>query len=388
MMNSTEERIHRALRQLSFLSDLHVVGGAVRDAIIGRDSDDIDLATSDRPETVKQKAQKRNWNVVETGIGHGTVTLLKNDLEYEVTTFRRDVSTDGRNATVEFADTVEDDLSRRDFTINAMAARLSGEDLEVIDPYGGRSDIEDKRIRTVGSADRRFREDFLRIVRALRFAARYDFLIDYEEVDAMRRLSGRVSENVSVERVMMEIEKAMKDDQPAQFLTGITDLGILSDLIERKIWKLETRVHKVSDPKDRMILFIDELSGSVGMDIEEVQQKLKLSNDLVEKVKNVGTAIFLLRNPVRETIRRKILAAYREHLETAQRIGNQIGIPSSRFAKPEDVPLEPIVTGQDFLEEGFEEGPQIGDLVQKAHDIQLEEAITDRDTLIQRSQNR
>ena len=227
------DNIRSALEELYFLSDAYVVGGAVRDSLIGRESDDIDVATRDRPETVKAKAEFRGWNTVDTGIDHGTVTLLKGDSEYEVTTFRRDVSTDGRNATVEFATAVEEDLKRRDFTINAMAAGLDSSGNEFMkDPFGGIEDLINERIRAVGDPKTRFREDLLRIVRAFRFGARYGFEIGDPERSAIEELSGEVVDNVSPERITAEIKKAMKSPNPHSFTSKLVGSGILADYVK------------------------------------------------------------------------------------------------------------------------------------------------------------
>lgn len=387
-MNTTS-KIRRALRQLSFLSDACVVGGAVRDALIGRESDDIDLATSDRPQEVKRKAEERGWKTVDTGIEHGTVTLLARDVEYEVTTFRRDVSTDGRNATVEFADSVEEDLGRRDFTINAMAAALAGNHVRIIDPFGGQDDIEAEVVRTVGNPKTCFREDLLRIVRAIRFSCRYGFEIEAETLRAMEEVTrGQdITETLSAERIVMEIEKAFKDDRPGEFIRRMESFGILSDALNANIRRLESDFPKVARAEDRMLLFLYDLMHLpvANLDPEEVQSRLKLSNERIEKARDVGQALFLLSDPTPEQTRRKVLAAYRGELEAIRRIGPQVGIPAPRFREPEEVPLDPIVTGQDLIDRGFEQGPKIGDVIERAHKIQLEDSITDTEELIERA---
>lgn len=384
--------MRRALRQLSFLSDAYVVGGAVRDSLLGRDSDDIDIATSDRPETVKEKAKERGWKTVDTGIDHGTVTLLSDHLEYEVTTFRRDVSTDGRNATVEFADSVEEDLKRRDFTINAMAAGLDSDGEEFMkDPFGGIEDLINGRIRAVGDPETRFREDLLRIVRAFRFGARYDFEIGDPEREAIRKLSPIVDEHVSPERITAEIEKAMKSPNPDQFLRELRRSGILANYVKPLTGTFDrlgalSDVAKVNRPKDRMAMVLWRIKNAALVDWDDLQERLRLSSDRVERAKKLCGLLSHLSDPLAEENRRKVLAAYRGLISDAQRIASQTGyIPPSRLTKPTEVPLEPVVTGQDFLNSGFEEGPQIGDLVQKAHDIQLEEGITDPAVLVEKA---
>ena len=155
--------------------DTWAVGGAVRDMLLERPSDDWDLATSARPEQVRKVFRR----TVPLGVDYGTVGVLsRNGTLYEVTTFRRDVETDGRHAVVSFADTIEEDLARRDFTINAVAWHPLRWDL--VDPFGGVDDLQNCVLRTVGVPEERFREDYLRILRALRFAGLFNLEIERE----------------------------------------------------------------------------------------------------------------------------------------------------------------------------------------------------------------
>ena len=141
------------------------VGGAVRDALLGHPHLDWDLATAATPDQVRKLFRR----TVPVGLDFGTVGVLDDrGVMHEVTTFRRDVQTDGRHAVVEFGASLDDDLARRDFTINAIAASPSTG--EIRDPFGGRTDLEKKLVRAVGTADERMREDRLRALRAIRFA--------------------------------------------------------------------------------------------------------------------------------------------------------------------------------------------------------------------------
>src|SRR5436190_6067994 len=149
------------------------VGGAVRDALLGHPHLDWDLATAAKPPDVR-KLFKRT---VPVGVEFGTIGVLDhNNIMHEVTTFRRDVHTDGRHAVVEFGASLDEDLARRDYTINAIAYRPSTPELR--DPFGGQRDIERGVVRAVGDAEQRMREDRLRALRAIRFASRYGFAIE------------------------------------------------------------------------------------------------------------------------------------------------------------------------------------------------------------------
>ena len=181
----------------------YLVGGCVRDSIMKRDTHDIDIATSALPEDVIRIFGEKN--TVPTGIKHGTVTVMPDKIPYEVTTFRTDGEyTDGRHPeNVSFVTSIEEDLSRRDFTINAMAMNGSG---EIIDIFGGREDISLKLVRCVGNPEKRFTEDALRILRAVRFASQLGFEIEENTAAAMIKLKENLA-NVSAERIRVELNK-------------------------------------------------------------------------------------------------------------------------------------------------------------------------------------
>lgn len=205
------------------------VGGAIRDAYvrqIGRvpelpEPDDWeDLTTDARPEDVMRLFPR----TVPVGVSHGTVKVLDGDDGYEVTTFRRDVETDGRHARVAFADSIGEDLSRRDFTANAIAWRpASG---EVRDDWDGAEDIEDGILRAVGEPEARFREDYLRVLRGFRFAGRFEWAIEARTDEAMREAVDGLS-GLSAERVREELLKVMADPKPSAALELYANCGAL-----------------------------------------------------------------------------------------------------------------------------------------------------------------
>lgn len=180
------------------------VGGAIRDALLGHAHLDWDLATSARPEDVRRLFRR----TVPVGIAFGTVGVLDTGgVMHEVTTFRRDVKTDGRHAVVEFGASLEEDLARRDLTVNAIAYSPSSD--TVYDPFGGEDDVRRRLIRAVGSAADRMREDRLRALRAIRFAARFDFEIEPETWASIAESAPHMT-RLSAERVKQEIEKTME----------------------------------------------------------------------------------------------------------------------------------------------------------------------------------
>jgi len=181
------------------------VGGAIRDALLGHPHLDWDIATSARPEDVRDIFGHRR--TIPIGIEFGTVGVLDPDgVMHDVTTFRRDVRTDGRHAEVEFGVSLDDDLARRDFTINAIAYSPSRGELR--DPFGGQADLDRRLLRAVGDADARMREDRLRSLRGIRFAARFELAIDEPTLRAIRESAPHLG-RLSAERVKQEIEKTM-----------------------------------------------------------------------------------------------------------------------------------------------------------------------------------
>ena len=197
----------------------------MRDALLGRRSGDWDLTTKARPDQL----QKLFRRTVPIGIEHGTVGVLARDgTMFEVTTFRKDVETDGRHAVVAFADRVEDDLARRDFTINAIAWHPLRE--ELLDPFRGIEDLDARVLRTVGVAADRLAEDYLRVLRAFRFAGRFALKIEQETWSALRE-SVRHLTSLSAERVREELLKVLSEDpEPSGTLALYAESGALSVL--------------------------------------------------------------------------------------------------------------------------------------------------------------
>jgi tRNA nucleotidyltransferase/poly(A) polymerase len=202
------------------------VGGAVRDALLGIETLDWDIATSALPEQV----QKLFRRTIPVGVQFGTVGVLdKQGVLHEVTTFRHDVETDGRHAVVRFGASLTEDLARRDFTINAIA--VHPETLEVRDPFDGRADLAQRIVRCVGEPAERMREDRLRALRALRFAGRFDFALDAATWLAIVESAPHLS-RLSMERVKQELEKVMEQvARPSVTLQRYREAGIFAALI-------------------------------------------------------------------------------------------------------------------------------------------------------------
>lgn len=198
----------------------YVVGGACRDILMGKAVNDWDVATSALPE--ETSAAFSDYRVIETGIKHGTVTVIIDSLSVEITTYRIESGySDNRHPDrVDFTQKIENDLSRRDFTVNAIAySPLTG----IIDPYGGQNDIKAKVIRCVGKPDTRFSEDALRILRALRFSSVLGFEIDKETADSIHRNKNLLA-NISAERIFAETSKLLCGKDIKRILTDFSDV--------------------------------------------------------------------------------------------------------------------------------------------------------------------
>ncbi len=206
--------------------EAYVVGGAVRDLVRRVKPDDYDLATSATPEQVKRLFRR----VVPTGIEHGTVTVLTSDESLEVTTFRVESAyTDGRHPdSVQFVTTIEEDLARRDFTINGMA--LDPVQERFLDPFGGEADLQTGTIRAIGNPDERFAEDALRLLRAVRFATQLQFHIEPDTWEALTRASHTL-QRVSYERTRDELNKILASERPTVGFRLMSRGGLLQVIL-------------------------------------------------------------------------------------------------------------------------------------------------------------
>lgn len=234
-----------------------LVGGAVRDLLRGKPASDWDVATNATPEDVMRIFNR----VIPTGIAHGTVTVHFMKEEIEVTTYRLEKDyTDGRHPdSVTYAAAIEEDLSRRDFTMNAIAASLKDGTLR--DPFGGQDDIAAHIIRTVGDPDQRFGEDGLRPVRAIRFSAQTGFDITKETLEAIPRARS-VTAKISIERFRDEFVKLISSDAPSKGLRLMEETGILQQFLSeiaacRRVIQADERGHHQFDVLDHMLYSLD-----------------------------------------------------------------------------------------------------------------------------------
>lgn len=203
-----------------------LVGGCVRNALLGVPVSDIDISSDARPGRVMALAKDAGLKAIPTGIDHGTITVVADGIPHEITTFRKDVETDGRRAVVAFSDTVEDDAHRRDFTMNALYVRSDG---TLVDPLGGLVDLKARRFRFIDDACERIREDYLRILRFFRFHAWYGDPDAGLDADALSAIAENVDglTRLSKERVGNEMLKLLAAPNPSPSIAAMRQCGAL-----------------------------------------------------------------------------------------------------------------------------------------------------------------
>lgn len=266
------------------------VGGAVRDALLGEYRSDWDLATAARPDAVR-KLFRPSYPI---GLQFGTVGVRgSDDYVYEVTTFRRDIETDGRHAVVEYADDLDDDLARRDFTINAIAYHATQHEFR--DPFSGRDDLNARLLRCVGDPVTRFAEDYLRVLRGLRFAGRFQLEIDERTWKALIAAVPRLPK-LSGERVREELLKVLASPVPSASLALYRKSGALGvafpglETVEDAAWR---RLLRAVDalPSRRVRLRLTMLFAPIGDGIESMMTRLRFSNAEIRDVVALRAAI-------------------------------------------------------------------------------------------------
>lgn len=396
------------------------VGGAIRDAILGRDRADWDLATSATPDRVRSLFRR----TVPLGVEHGTVGVIAPDGEmYEVTTFRRDVETDGRHAVVAFADSVDEDLARRDFTINALAWRPASGELR--DPFGGRTDLETRVLRAVGDPAARFSEDYLRVLRGLRFAGRLALAVEPETRAALERAVPGLP-RLSAERVREELWKTLSGPGAGETLQLYVQTGALAPWIPELAeaagrdprWQETVAAvdaigaHRPLLRLVRLLLALprDEGDGTGGeagaaaaATVERILRRLKFSNAETRRAVSLWERYLPLVHPADSSARiREWLSEvgpesardlFRLHFAAARARGAEESkrLLASAWRRVHDELLAgaPIalsdlaVDGDDLLALGLPRGPLIGLMLEELHAQVLEDpARNERETLL------
>ena len=355
-----------------------IVGGCVRDAVLGRIPGDWDITTSAKPEQVKEIFGK----TVDTGLKHGTVTIIKHGSGYEVTTYRIDGEyLDGRHPeTVEFTPDLREDLKRRDFTINAMAY---SHETGIVDEFEGMEDLKRRVIRCVGCAKDRFTEDALRILRAVRFAAQLDFVIEDETYKAIAEIAPNLV-HVSKERIQVELTKLLLSDHPEKIwmvdATGIAEYVTpgFTEVFERELESRSSRdplkeccAGIAALPADKSHRWAGFLRHMTAEQAVKILRGLKLDNDTIGNVKNMITA-FQAPLAVDKVEIRRLLSRVTEYqflgamqlkkLDGDETVPGILRLFEETKEAGDCVSLKQLaVNGGDLLAKGLEKGKQIGD---------------------------
>jgi poly(A) polymerase len=373
--------------------EARVVGGAVRDSLLGHEPHEIDLAVNLPPEKVIELLAKAGIKTVPTGIDHGTVTAVVDHKGYEITTLRHDIETDGRRAKVAFTDDWQADAGRRDFTMNALYTDASG---KIYDYFDGRADLAAGHVRFIGDASARIKEDILRILRFFRFYAWFGKgAADKDGLAACKELKGLISGRdcsapgasarvvtataapLSAERVWREIVKLLAAENSAPAWTLMKETGVLDEVLPEAgnikrlemLLKAETKYEMPPAPLVRLAALLPEGKASA----EIIAAKLKLSNREAEKITALATLPALLRGKLDPVPFRRAL--YEHGADACRDAALLIG------AENPTLDLEPVlaealgwerpvfpVMGVDLLKLGAKPGPKMGEILRSVEE--------------------
>lgn len=330
-----------------------LVGGAVRDLVLGKKPKDMDFATDATPNEMKAIFDAEGIKWIATGEQHGTLTALGPESRepFEITTLRVDAETDGRHAEVEFTRSWEEDAKRRDLTYNAMSIDLKNGNLH--DYHGGLEDLEAQVTRFVGNADERMQEDFLRILRLFRFASRYGHPIDTDTKDAIKRNAASL-DKISGERIWMEMSKILAGDNTVSALKTMKETGV-ADVIGMPVRDLRTLEDVKSRTSNPITVLVTQLHD--GSEVEALRNRWKFSNPEKE------LALFLVdhkhENFNKERLQDLIVhGAKKDFVTELAKLKNLSDVSSWQ---------EPVfpVSGKDLIALGLKPGPEMGQTLAK-----------------------
>lgn len=350
--------------------DVRLVGGVVRDTLAGQVTKDIDLATPLLPERVIEKLSAARIKCVPTGLAHGTVTAVVEGRPFEITTLRRDVSTDGRRATVTFTDDWQEDAARRDFTINALYA--DPDTGEIQDYFGGVADLEAGVVRFIGEPLTRIAEDHLRILRFFRFNARFGKGVPHAESLAACRVRANDLMALSRERIAMELLAILALSNPAEAIALMIGNGIFVPVLPEitaaaSLVRLLEREQTIAAEPNALRRLAALLPANPGL-AEEIANRLRLSN---AERKHLMT---LAARTADDDVNPKALA-YRLGVETAMdRL--LLGTGDAAIILGWTPPKFPL-TGGNIVARGIQAGPEVARVLQAAERQWIEEGFPD-----------
>lgn len=374
--------------------EAYAVGGCVRDSILGRSPEDWDITTSAKPEEVKRLFS----TTIDTGLQHGTVTVVIEKEGFEVTTFRLDGDyTDGRHPDrVAFTSSLTEDLRRRDFTINAMAY---SEKRGLIDEFDGERDLEDGVIRAVGDACERFSEDALRMLRAIRFAGQLNFKIADETFDAIKELSPNISK-VSVERIAKELEKLLLSGNP-EYIALVYETGIFSVIAPEVAMLFENgeisdsikALSRASFPEKkelyqiRLAILLEDLGADKAA---KLLKRLKLDNDTINTVKKLlGLSLREVENNETD-MRRTVKEAGHKMMPLLLEMRRAKGLKDNKDLYQTVIDngyctsiSELNINGKDLMDAGIPKGALIGSTLERLLELVIEKPeLNTRESLL------
>ncbi len=359
--------------------EARVVGGAVRNALLGLPAQEIDVATTAVPQEVVHRVQMAGFKPVPTGIEHGTVTVVVDKTPFEVTTLRQDVETDGRHAKVAFGRDWRADAERRDFTINAFSAARDG---TVYDYVGGLADLAARRVRFIGDPKQRIEEDYLRILRFFRFHAAYGTSDHPDREGLVACINCRAGlDTLSRERVRMELMKLMVAPHVVPTLIAMSDAGLTLRVLGgvsylggfEMMAKVEAALHAAPDPGRRLAA----LGVWVAEDAERLSHKLRLTNVEHERLSSMALNWRLLSPGLSEQARRAflyrlgplkftdaaLLAWARSHAHANDEAWRALAALPQHWTAPV-FPLK----AADLMERGLDKGPALGAAMRAAEE--------------------
>lgn len=343
------------------------VGGCVRNTLLDKEVDDIDLATVLPPDAVTQILEKSDIRVVPTGIDHGTVTAVMGDQSFEITTLRTDTETDGRRAVVDFTACWIEDAKRRDFTMNTLLMDIKG---NVYDPLEqGLADLDEKKVRFVGKAEKRIEEDYLRILRFFRFSALYGDGFDKEGLKACKKLADKIG-SLSKERITQEIFKIIASDDPAHVLDVMFENNIMTDLKPEKYDRDFFAAFCRFQSQYRLNALSSRLFVFAMLDMNHIQKMEKyilFPKVFLKDMRFIGDALALSDLSEEEVVKHCIykfgraVTAQVLMIELVQdRVMNRYASEALEIIQNWDIPDFPI-SGEDLIKEGFKPGPELGE---------------------------
>lgn len=375
--------------------ETRVVGGAVRNALLGRPVTEVDCATTILPDGIVKRATKAGLKSVPTGIDHGTITIIVDGEPFEVTTLREDVETDGRYAVVHFGHDFEADARRRDFTINALSLGVDG---RLYDYTGGVDDLAARRVRFIGDAHTRIREDYLRILRFFRFHAEYAEGPPDPEGLTAAGIERQGLAILSRERIRHELLRLLVARRAEDTVQVLAEHGFLTWILDGAAEFGRFRKMIAADgAKPVAIWRLAALSVMVEEDAERLRERLRLSNDEHKKLGAYGVLVCALKTaatPVDAVAVRRLVADHGVETlsvvlaamtgEPVPVIGDDAFAALRRFESGEEaVPVFPL-RGADLLERGIPKGPRIGELLALAREAWLSGGCrTDEETAAQ-----